>query len=207
MAFTAPEPAARGGSLGSRRRTQRRPFTEINIVPLTDVVLVLLVIFMVTAQFIQQSASGLNLNLPSASQVEDLDQLHGIRVEVDRDGRLAVDGMLVAADALPDALRAVMQDPQQLVIVEGDRDTVLQNVVTIMDAAMAVGLPNVVLATAADAATTAADPAVTGPDPAAATAPTAAPIAPAPATAPAAPVAADPVSPFPTPPPPVVAGG
>lgn len=138
-----------GPRRSTSRRGHRRPFTEINIVPLTDVVLVLLVIFMVTAQFIQQTQTGMDLNLPSATQVSDLDELHGIRVSVDRTGAMAVDGEPVATENLQATLTAVTSSPQQLVIVEGDRETVLQNVVTIMDAALAAGLPNVVLATAA----------------------------------------------------------
>lgn len=140
---------------GARRgRRGRQVFADINITPLTDVVLVLLIIFMVTAQFIAKSESGMDLKLPSATEVTSLDELDGIRVSVDRVGNLAVDGKPVSPEALETELRAAMTDPQQLVIVEGDRDTVLQNVVTIMDAALAVGMPNVVLATAADEPTT-----------------------------------------------------
>lgn len=160
--------AVSGGS--GRRRGRRSPFTEINIVPLTDVVLVLLIIFMVTAQFIEHDTSGMDLNLPSASQVQDLDDLGGIRVSVDRDGQFKVAGMPTAPEEVAAALRQVMRSPEQLVVVEGDRETVLQNVVTIMDAAMAAGLPNVVLATAAETSVT-VEP---GPE-----APAAEPVAPA----------------------------
>ncbi len=149
MSFHVDQP--RHGGAGSRRRSHRRPFTEINIVPLTDVMLVLLIIFMVTAQFIEHKDKGLDINLPSASTVNDLDALGGIRVSVDRLGQTAVNGQPVPPEALTTELKRVQQSPKQLVIVEGDRQTVLQNVVSIMDAALSAGLPNVVLATAADA--------------------------------------------------------
>ena len=171
MAFATPD--KRG------RRSRRKPFAEINIIPLTDVMMVLLIIFMVTAQFIAQQPTGLNLNLPSAKQVDNLDSLGGLRVSVDKAGNLQLDGVAVQPDGLEAALKQAMKSPQQLVIVEGDRDTVLQNVVQIMDAAMAAGLPNVVLATAAEPGATPGPP--PGPGPAAGPAP-AAPRQPAAAT-------------------------
>lgn len=144
-------PIQGGSHRGGRRRSSRKPFTEINIIPLTDVVLVLLIIFMVTAQFIEPAQDkGLNLNLPTASEVNDLDELGGLRISVTVDGLMSLNGQPVDPASLQQALLAARQAPEQLVIVEGDRDTVLQNVVTIMDAALACGMPNVVLATAAE---------------------------------------------------------
>lgn len=136
-----------------RRGSRRKPFTEINIIPLTDVVLVLLIIFMVTAQFIQPGQDqGLSLNLPTASEVNDLDDLGGLRIRVTADGVMSLNDTPIDPAGLEPSLLAVRQSAEQLVIVEGDRDTVLQNVVTIMDAALACGMPNVVLATATDPA-------------------------------------------------------
>lgn len=144
-------PTQAGSNRGGRRRSSRKPFTEINIIPLTDVVLVLLIIFMVTAQFIEPAQNkGMGLNLPTASEVNDLDDLGGLRISVTVDGAMSLDGQPIDPAQLEQLLIATRQSPEQLVIVEGDRDTVLQNVVTIMDAALACGMPNVVLATAAD---------------------------------------------------------
>ncbi|MCC7494844.1 MAG: biopolymer transporter ExbD [Fimbriimonadaceae bacterium] len=196
MAFGSPDRRGRGG-----RRNRRKPFTEINIVPLTDVILVLLMIFMVTAQFITAQSNGMRLNLPTAAHVDNLDDLGGLRVTVDPAGSLTINGTPVVADQLAAELRRLQQSPQQLVIVEGDRQTVLQHVVNIMDAAQDAGLANVVLATGADGpAPPPADPAA-GPLPAQSPAPPAGPAAaaPSPAAPPLAEEAAAP-SPFVTPP-------
>ncbi|MBI2299111.1 MAG: biopolymer transporter ExbD [Armatimonadetes bacterium] len=149
---------------GRRRgRSRRQTFAEINITPLTDVVLVLLIIFMVTAQFIGTTERGLTVNLPAAGQVEDLDTLGGIKVAVDRSGQMTVDSLPSTPATLENDLRAVMKSPQQLVIVEGDRETILQSIVTVMDAAAGAGLPNVVLATAPEAVLGAPQPAPAAP--------------------------------------------
>ncbi len=139
------------GAAPRRGRRRRGVFDEINITPLTDVMLVLLIIFMATAQFIEPAQDqGLDLNLPSATQVDDLETLGGLRVKVDRDGNMTLDDQPVAPEQLAAALQQAAVSADQMVIVEGDRETVLQNVVDIMDAALAAGLANVVLATAAD---------------------------------------------------------
>lgn len=177
---------ALGSTPRRRGRGKRQAFAEINITPFTDVVLVLLIIFMVTAQFIDKTDSSMNLNLPTATQVESLDSLGGIRISIDKENHLFVSGQPSSFETLQGDLAAARQDPQQLVIVEGDRETVLQNVVAIMDAAAALNMPNVVLATATADELPPVDSAATAPAVAEAT--------------PAAPAAPAAVSPFLSPP-------
>ncbi|MBI5831245.1 MAG: biopolymer transporter ExbD [Armatimonadetes bacterium] len=158
---------------GGRRRSSRYGnFTEINITPLTDVMLVLLIIFMVTAQFINRQDQGMNLNLPSASNVEDLNALGGIRVAISREGQFSVDGQNVAPAQLSAQLKSVAKSPQQLVIIEMDKETTGQYLVSAMDAALSAGMPNTCLATAAAPSAAPAPAAPAPPQPAApATAP------------------------------------
>lgn len=134
--------------LGRRGTKRIGSFADINITPLTDVVLVLLIIFMITAQFINSDDRGMNLNLPSATHVEDLDSLGGIRLAITRDGQYSVNGFPIEATALSAELQRVALAPTQLVIIEMDRDSTGQSLVTAMDAALAAGLPNTCLATA-----------------------------------------------------------
>jgi biopolymer transport protein TolR len=80
----------------------RRPLAEINVTPLVDVVLVLLIIFMVTAPFLQ---GGLEVDLPKVSS-QGLDVKEGLVISIQRDLTLAVGRDLVARDRLEEALAA-----------------------------------------------------------------------------------------------------
>ena len=80
--------------------TSRRPMAEINVTPLVDVVLVLLIIFMVTAPFLQ---GGLEIDLPKVA-TRGLDVREGLIVSVRADQRIAVGNSVVPLDKLEDAL-------------------------------------------------------------------------------------------------------
>jgi len=98
-----------GGDLG------RRPMAEINIVPLVDVILVLLIIFMVTAPLLQ---GGLDLKLPKASST-GLDTHEGIVLDVTADGSMRVGEKPVSFDDLEAALAEAGAD-QKPVMVRAD---------------------------------------------------------------------------------------
>ncbi|HEV2105862.1 MAG TPA: biopolymer transporter ExbD [Candidatus Eisenbacteria bacterium] len=78
----------------------RRPMAEINVTPLVDVVLVLLIIFMVTAPFLQ---GGLEVDLPKVAS-HGLDVHEGLIVSVRRGGTIAVGDAIVPSGHLEDAL-------------------------------------------------------------------------------------------------------
>jgi biopolymer transport protein TolR len=79
---------------------QRRPMAEINVTPLVDVVLVLLIIFMVTAPFLQ---GGLEIDLPKVAS-RGLDVHEGLVVSVRADRTVAVGDHVVAIPSFEDAL-------------------------------------------------------------------------------------------------------
>ncbi|MGH7742715.1 MAG: biopolymer transporter ExbD [Candidatus Eiseniibacteriota bacterium] len=83
-------------------RPGRQPLAEINVTPLVDVVLVLLIIFMVTAPFLQ---GGLQVDLPKVA-TRGLDVHEGLIVSVRSDRTLAVGNNVVSLDRLEDALAA-----------------------------------------------------------------------------------------------------
>ncbi len=68
MAFSVGSSGAGGRRIGAMRRTSMGTMSEINIVPLVDVVLVLLIIFMLTAHVME---FGLEINVPEVKQVSN----------------------------------------------------------------------------------------------------------------------------------------
>ncbi len=81
--------------------SSRRPMAEINVTPLVDVVLVLLIIFMVTAPFLQ---GGLQIDLPKVA-TRGLDVREGLIVSVRADRTIAVGNSVVSMKGVEDALR------------------------------------------------------------------------------------------------------
>jgi biopolymer transport protein ExbD len=124
--------------------------SEINITPLTDVMLVLLIIFMVTATFFV-SQPALQVELPPAVSSELATKQDGeIEVVVNSRGDLFVNKRPVAAadltQALLEAARATHAETK-VVVVRGDAKAAYGQVIWIMDSARLVGLRNVSLAT------------------------------------------------------------
>lgn len=117
---------------------------EINVTPLTDIFLVLLIIFMVTSTALTQQ--GTPVNLPRAKA--GVTAPSGVIVTVTADRRLAVNGKSVDIKgleaALSDAMRATAQ---RGVILQGDRHVVLQDAVRIMTVAKAAGAEKISIAT------------------------------------------------------------
>jgi biopolymer transport protein ExbD len=123
---------------------------EINITPLTDVMLVLLIIFMVTATFFV-TEPAMEVELPPAVTSDPVAKQDGeITVIVNREGDLFVNEQAVAAEdltqALLDAARAVTAD-HKVVVVRGDTEAAYGQIIWIMDSARLVGLRHVSLAT------------------------------------------------------------
>ena len=95
-------------SRGSRRG-RRAPMAEINVTPLVDVMLVLLIIFMVTAPLL---VSGVPIDLPQ-SRAAALDQnVRPVQVVIDKNGAITIDDKPVGDAALAPALAAVAAQPQ-----------------------------------------------------------------------------------------------
>jgi biopolymer transport protein TolR len=85
-----------------RTGADRRPMAEINVTPLVDVVLVLLIIFMVTAPFLQ---GGLEIDLPKVA-TRGLDVREGLIVSVRADGAIAIGNKVVASERFESGLES-----------------------------------------------------------------------------------------------------
>jgi biopolymer transport protein ExbD len=119
-------------------------FADINITPLTDIFLVLLIIFMVTTSVI--SSQGKNVDLPSAAIAAQTPS--GVTVTVTSGDEISINGKVVKADQLGPALKAALANSREkLVILRGDRDVVLGRAVSILDQAQQAGATGIALAT------------------------------------------------------------
>ena len=98
------------GSAPSRggRGRRRAPMAEINVTPLVDVMLVLLIIFMVTAPLL---VAGVPIDLPE-SRAGALDQkAEPVQVAIDADGKITIDDAIVAEAALPAKFATIAAQP------------------------------------------------------------------------------------------------
>ncbi len=117
---------------------------EINITPLTDVFLVLLVIFMVTTSVVANQ--GKNIDLPGAEVSETTPE--GVTVEVTPDGAIAVNAVAVSEGELFAALKAALESSRdKIVVLRGDRQVLLGQAVNILDVAQQAGAKGIALAT------------------------------------------------------------
>ena len=117
---------------------------EINITPLTDIFLVLLIIFMVTTSVI--SSQGKNVDLPSSAIASSTPS--GVTVTLSTDEQIAVDGKVVRQEDLKAALQAALANAKdKIVILRGDREVVLGKAVGVLDVAQEAGAKGIALAT------------------------------------------------------------
>jgi biopolymer transport protein ExbD len=131
-------------------------FSDINITPLTDIFLVLLIIFMVTSTVIVEQAgqsqnSGLKVNLPRSGQTGGLSELHDLAIAVLEDGRTVVGGKVVDEAELGRVLdKAHSDNPDTLVLVQADQGVTHGRVVSVMEMAREHGLVRLAIATRDD---------------------------------------------------------
>lgn len=122
-------------------------FSEINITPLTDIFLVLLIIFMVTSTVLSQS--GIKVALPKASDDSTSAQPDkGITITVKSDGAIYINERPTSLDALTKDIEAALPlSRDKLVVLEGDEKILLGTAVQIMDRARKAGAGRFAIAT------------------------------------------------------------
>ncbi len=133
------------------RRSHRRPMSQINVVPYIDVMLVLLVIFMITAPLLTQ---GVKVELPKvASEVVDTQQKEPLVATVDAAGRFYLnvgedpDQPVDAQTLVLRAAAVLRRRPETPVLVRGDHEVDYGAVVTVMALLQKAGAPSVGLVT------------------------------------------------------------
>lgn len=132
---------------GRRGKRATAPMAEINIIPLVDIVLVLLIIFMATTAFVKES--GLKMELPTAKSTETASEKNDeLSIALTRDNKI----YLNAKESTLEKVQAAMiqyaaKNKSTPVIIKGDENIEYKRVVKVMDMAKQAGLPKVALGT------------------------------------------------------------
>jgi biopolymer transport protein ExbD/biopolymer transport protein TolR len=122
-----------------------RPQAEINVTPLVDVMLVLLIIFMVTAPLL---AAGMKVDLPQSRAAQPMNPKEPIVVIIGKDGGVALGGETVArADLAARVKLQIGDDASRVVHLKGDRQAAFGDVVAVMDDLASQGVAHLAILT------------------------------------------------------------
>lgn len=122
---------------------------EINMTPLIDIMLVLLIIFMVTSTAALES--GLDIELPKTQITNEKKQDEILIVTLDKEGKVAIQGKKVSDADLPMKIAAALKELKtESVILEGDTKAFLGKAVELMDIAKSAGAKNFSIAAEED---------------------------------------------------------
>ena len=132
MAFTTPQ-----------GRTQTS-LSDINVTPFVDVVLVLLIIFMLTAPILQ---SGIEVNVPKTRTVKEITE-ERLVITIDRSQRVYLGNDPININEIGARLRAKLRDPgRQSIFLRADQNVPFGAFATVMDAVKQSGISNVSIVT------------------------------------------------------------
>lgn len=133
----------KGTSRFQRRRRGGAAFTDINVTPMVDVMLVLLIVFMVTAPML---TVGVPVDLPKTQAAKLNDQVEPIIISVDAAGKSYLQEMELEGEALIARLRAITDsNPDARIYVRGDKNLAYGRVMEIMGEVAASGFSKVSL--------------------------------------------------------------
>jgi biopolymer transport protein TolR len=129
----------------SRWDKEAEPMGEINVTPLVDVMLVLLIIFMVTAPLLTQ---GVNVDLPQAASPPMQQNTEPLVLTVQRDGRIFLQRHEISIGQLAPRIEAIRaQKPGLPVFIRGDAKTPYENVARVLSTLEAANIQKVGLVT------------------------------------------------------------
>jgi biopolymer transport protein TolR len=141
--------AAGGGGRrkGRRKGTRRPPMSEINVTPFVDVMLVLLIIFMVTAPLL---TVGVPLELPKseANALGSNTQKEPLTLSVNKDGKIYLQEAEVVFDEIVPKLTAIAETGyEETIYIRGDKDTNYGALMRVMGKVSAAGFRRISLVT------------------------------------------------------------
>lgn len=112
---------------------------DINVTPLVDVMLVLLIIFMITAPFLEE---GVEVNLPQ-TVTEPLEAEEGLTVTLTREGTIFIGDVQVSWEAFSDVFPQVIRDRRGPVYIKGDGEVQYGSVMELLGVIREAGVVNV----------------------------------------------------------------
>ena len=128
--------------MASIHNDQDEPIAEINVVPLVDVILVVLIIFMVTAPLVLKPT--IDVDLPQASSGEQKQSAKTIEVVVKKDGQVFFDGKGVDLEQLKEQISVEAKaNAESSVVLTADKDVTLNGLTVIIDVIKTSGIKKV----------------------------------------------------------------
>ena len=122
-----------------------RPIAEINVTPMVDVMLVLLIIFMVTMPLM---VTGMKVNLPDSTSAKPLDQKEPITITVSKEGQLHIgQDEVTRFDLIPTMKTLLGSDSDRVIRLRGDKETSFGAIVQVLDELSLNGLTRVAIVT------------------------------------------------------------
>lgn len=130
-----------------RKRHKHDEEAEINITPMLDIVFIMLIFFIVTTSFVKES--GLEVSRPSNTPPKQVEQKKGpIVVKIDASSNITMKGRMIEPKAVQANLeRERAEKPDSSLIIAAHPDAETNALVTVLDAASAVNIPGVSVAT------------------------------------------------------------
>jgi len=131
-------------AITTREGKTQTTLAEINMIPFIDIVLVLLIIFMVTAPVIQ---SGIEVNVPKTQVVREIAE-EKLIVSIDKEQKLYLQNDPVNVNELGDKIREKLLDPtRQSVYLRADQSVPFQTFATVLEHLKLAGIENVSIVT------------------------------------------------------------
>lgn len=126
---------------------RKRPVAEINITPFVDVMLVLLVVFMITAPLITQ---GVSINLPEVNNEPITEQKEPIQISIKAGGDIYIQAQKIKQSDLPERLKAIRDARKEAasILLNADKSVDYGKVMSVMSELQSAGLVDVGLVTA-----------------------------------------------------------
>jgi biopolymer transport protein ExbD len=131
--------------IGGQEENSAGMVADINITPLVDVMLVLLVIFMITAPLLVPQSLG--IHLPKTTAIKSPQQTNKGRLTIDQNGQVRVDDALISSDLLPQHLASKALDEDYTLSIEADDNVRYGRVAEVLAMARASGVNKIAFIT------------------------------------------------------------